>query len=136
MLARERAQATFFLIDHHITDETAHIVRRIVDAAVLPELLGRETFQDWGEEEIKLTLSEVYRVATEVNAVHAAGFFMPGMFIPGMFMSEMTRCTGWAASLPSAVPTFTLYRIRTPIDTIEIAETGETAMKSILRIFK
>ena len=31
VLARERAHATFFLIDRHITDETAPIVRRIFD---------------------------------------------------------------------------------------------------------
>src|SRR5437763_11674703 len=29
VLARERARATFFLIDHHITDQTAPLVRRM-----------------------------------------------------------------------------------------------------------
>ena len=33
----------------------------------LGELLGREPYQDWGEEEVRLTLSEVYRFATEVT---------------------------------------------------------------------
>jgi peptidoglycan-N-acetylglucosamine deacetylase len=31
LLARERVHATFFLIDRHITDETAPLVRRMVD---------------------------------------------------------------------------------------------------------
>lgn len=33
----------------------------------LGELLGREPYQDWGEEEVRLTLSEVYRFVTEVT---------------------------------------------------------------------
>jgi alkylation response protein AidB-like acyl-CoA dehydrogenase len=33
----------------------------------LGELLGREPYQDWGEEEVRLTLAEVYRFATEVT---------------------------------------------------------------------
>ncbi len=33
----------------------------------LGKLLGQEPFQDWGEEEVKLTLAEVYRFATEVT---------------------------------------------------------------------
>ena len=33
----------------------------------LGELLGKEPYADWGEEEVKLTLAEVYRFATEVT---------------------------------------------------------------------
>ncbi|MCA9599935.1 MAG: acyl-CoA dehydrogenase [Myxococcales bacterium] len=33
----------------------------------LGELLGQEPFQDWGEEEVKFTIAEVYRSATEVT---------------------------------------------------------------------
>ena len=33
----------------------------------LGDLLGREPYQDWGEDEVKLTLTEVYRFATEVT---------------------------------------------------------------------
>ena len=33
----------------------------------LGDLLGREPYQDWGEDEVRLTLSEVYRFATEVT---------------------------------------------------------------------
>ncbi len=32
----------------------------------LGDLLGKEPYQDWGEEEVKLTIAEVYRFATEV----------------------------------------------------------------------
>ncbi len=33
----------------------------------LGELLGQEPYQDWGEEEVKFTITEVYRSATEVT---------------------------------------------------------------------
>jgi len=33
----------------------------------LGDLLGKEPYQDWGEEEVRFTLGEVYRLATEVT---------------------------------------------------------------------
>ena len=75
MLAREQVPATFFLIDRHITDQTAPIVRRIFaegHAVGLHSATRRYMLLSASDLAAKLTAAADHMVPTPAGELHQA----------------------------------------------------------------
>jgi peptidoglycan-N-acetylglucosamine deacetylase len=105
VLAREDAVATFFLIDHHITDDTAPIVRRIVaDGHEIALHSGDRTLAFQSAEDVDETLERAAARIEQITGQPPCRAFRPHAGVrSGRLLRELDRLdfvmVGWGWNL-------------------------------------